>query len=240
MNLYDLPADMREMALELAREERVLDYRYYDSYGNERDNCQPRWTHKSLRLRAELWEKFAPMEWVEGSCPHRYLTYRGIGAPKDANLPFMLWTLGNVPLLRTIEEIVLEAETRYRAWLYTHLKWREPDPRSFTPRVIWQNGFQRFKGEMQVTWTHKAGTTEDHRVEYDRALRYGRQMVEKYPGLRNPYEPLVTLEKELKVPIHSIVAYEHKATHRQDSLLRLVSLVGDIDRINSLPDFVYW
>jgi hypothetical protein len=122
---------MRERALEIAKLEGALDYGYYDLDGS---HGAPQQTNESDMLRRELWEAHAPPEWVDGDCPHRYFDYRGCLTLQAAQPCFLFWCLTETKKLRMIEELVREAETRYRAWVCTHLKRPAYDPSTYVHR----------------------------------------------------------------------------------------------------------
>lgn len=64
----------------------------------------------------------------------------------------------------------------------------------------------------------------------------GKKMVAEHPGLRNPYEPLDTLQTKLKISVALLIEHTPERDPSRE-LLRLAPPFGPYDRLDCLPRF---
>lgn len=69
---------------------------------------------RSIALRAELWETYAPPEWQEQLCPHHEHGLKNAW-PHGLTHPRMVNVLDNVPIIQRIELLVQESVGRYNS-----------------------------------------------------------------------------------------------------------------------------
>lgn len=173
--------------------------------------------------RDELWEAYAPEHWQGGACPHFIVpsierTDTAPSWPRGLGLGMLEWTLLNVELLQTVEAMTVESLARYFAWLRlrNHVETAPPTLQSL--RIGWIIPHPDRKLDRAQSWRWNAQLS----VGGFQVPPYVMQEVEeaifrsrKHRGvLRNFYEPMVRLEKEYKLFVQTLAAYDGRSPNK--------------------------